>query len=350
MKNEIRQNISKKISIFMRLYFLALKSFFVSLLNLFLGFILITFVTFVWMMLNPDDPFILASAVGAVVVRNGMHLFFRTYDMHKINFNYRIHNTPLNPIYQSASHLAANFSVNFLISLFLISLTFAIYPSQREAAINVNWFVFIIAAISLWILEACITLSLARFINNSIVGLIISIFIFIISWNFLGLAFPYHIVAQYDVLNMALYFFPPRYMLNTMQAAWVGQNNLVFIDYNYINGLSDVDFSVDFRLGGTLLIPFAVTYGIIILLLTILFISIIKKMRNNKKDVYGSHLIQKLSNQYIRDIKRCTNFNQLNDLRKIHFEEQGLRINKKKINKSSLKIKKVKTVINNENN
>gem|GEM_PF-4999926 len=47
MKNEIRQNISKKISIFMRLYFLALKSFFVSLLNLFLGFILITFVTFV---------------------------------------------------------------------------------------------------------------------------------------------------------------------------------------------------------------------------------------------------------------------------------------------------------------
>ncbi|ARU91418.1 hypothetical protein SCLARK_00787 [Spiroplasma clarkii] len=330
MHQIIQQTAKNNFAIFIRLYLLALKSFFRSVINIFLGIVLITFVIFVWLLFHNDEPFLLASAVGAIIVRNGIHLFYRTLDMHKNGgLKMRLAYTPLSPWILPVAHIVANFTINLLLSCFLVGATLLFYPSQRTVAANVDWLFFVLAAVSLWILGVCMTFCVAVFVPSSVWGLIISIIFFIVSWNFLGITFPYHIIATYAGLNIALYLFPPRYMLNAMQAAWVGQRNLVFEDQNFLTGQSNIDYSVNFKLGGTMFVPFGVTYGIIILLTIVLITRSIKIRNQSKKDGFGSSLIQKLSNQYIRDIKRCTSFEKLNSLRTGHLAERGINLKKK---------------------
>lgn len=338
-------SFKKKLIIFWRFYLLALKSFFSSFVNIFLGIILITFVTFVWLMLRNDEPFLLASAVGAIIVRNGFHLFYRTIDLERAgNMNTRISYTPINPIVHPSAHIVANFSVNVLLSGFLIGLTLIFYPSQRVVASGVDWPLFIVSALSLWVLCIAMTLCVLIYIKSSVVGLIISTLFFIIGWNFLGISFPYHVVARYSGINIALYLFPPRYMMNAMQSSWVAQKNLIFVDNDFLNGVRKIDYSVDFQLGETMLVPFAVTYGIIIGIAIILTFASVKQRNLAKKDAFGSNLIQKLSNEYIRNIKRCTSFEELNELRRAHLEKRGVNIKREDIIQTNLKVKKAKKV------
>ncbi|AUM62838.1 hypothetical protein [Spiroplasma monobiae] len=302
---------------FKDLYLLSLKAFIYSPLNMFLGVFLVIFTLFIWLLFKGDNPFLFASAVGTLIVRNGIHTFHRTLSMNRnTGFTRRINNTGINAFIKPSALIAANFTINFVITIILMLLTVIFFEEQRALFSNVNWAMFIFGSICLWMLCVMISYTVFLFVKKTEVGTIYVNLIYIFSYNLLGCAFPYEVVARIEWLNIVLYFLPQRYMLNVMQAGWVNATNLVFegIGENKV-------YQVDFRLGGNLAIPFIVTFSLIILLSFLLITFIIIKGKKAKTDIYGTSVVVKMSTDYINNIKNCSSIEELKELRRKHLQE-----------------------------
>ncbi|AGR42325.1 hypothetical protein [Spiroplasma diminutum] len=330
-KNNYSVKNHNNLKTFKDLYILSLKTFVYSPINMFLGVFLVIFTLFIWLLFKGDNPFLFASAVGALVVRNGIHTFHRTLSNNKTTgFNKRISNTGLNSFVRPGANILANFTINFIIIILLMLLTLIFFNDQRQLFLGVNWWMFISGTFSLWILCVLISYAIFIFIDSTIVGTIYVSLIYIFSYNLLGCAFPYEVIARINWLNIILYFLPQRYMLNVMQAGWVNAKNLVY------PGLGEEQlYKVDFRLGGNLAIPFFVTYTLIFILSFCLIAFIIIKVKKTKVDIYGTSVVLKLSSDYIKEIKKCSNIQELNELREKHIEET--KINSNYIKKISMK-------------
>ncbi|AHI53112.1 hypothetical protein [Spiroplasma culicicola] len=335
MKKETKVFVKKQSKMFFSFYKLSLITFFSSPINIFLGIILMHFILFMWLMYRENDPFILASAVGAMVVRNSMHLFYRGLTAHKSSgFAMMIRYTPAHPLIRPIANIVANFTINLVLIIVMIGSTLLIYPSQKAIIGNVNWNMFLTATFLLWFLTVLISYTTYRFVEDSTKGMIIVNLIYVLAYNLLGCAYPYHIIANYSWLNTILYFFPLRYMMNVMQAGWVNATNLVYT--------GNPEYEVDWHLGQNLAIPYLITLTFILIFLILLIVVIIIKVNNNKKDNYGSNIVLKLSTKYIRDIKRCTSFEEIKELRKNHLEEMGYRLDNEDDLKIDFKKKKIK--------
>ncbi|QEH62093.1 hypothetical protein SCHIN_v1c08980 [Spiroplasma chinense] len=324
----------KNLRIFYHFYKLYIKSFFSSPISVFLGMIIVTFTLFMWLLFREGDPFILASAIGAMVARVAMQLFHRNLVLQKANgFTTIMNFTPVNPLLRMSASIVANLTICLGMGFVMIMATIAIFPEQREIVAGVNWTMFLSAVFLLWFLVILMAITIDMFFKNAMKGMILIITMYIFVYNLLGCAYPYQIIANYSWLNIMLYTFPPRYMMNVMQAGWVNAKNLVY---------NDPEFSVDWKLKGNLALPYIVTFACIILLLTILIMVIIIKAKYHKKDGYGSSVILKLSTKYIRDIKRSTSFEEIQNLRKEHLEKLGYRFDDEIEVKASIKKKKIK--------
>ncbi|WP_338984608.1 hypothetical protein [Spiroplasma endosymbiont of Diplazon laetatorius] len=317
-KNSNQIKLHNNLRTFRDLYLLSLKTFVYSPINMFLGVFLVIFTLFIWLTFKSDNPFLFASAIGTLIVRNGVHTFHRTLSNNKnTGFIGRINNTGLNVFIRPAANILANFTINFVITLILMLLTIIFFNDQRSLFSGVNWAMFIFGAISLWLLSVIISYSIFIYVKSTITGTIYVSLIYLFSYNLLGCAFPYEVIAKISWLNIILYFLPQRYMLNVMQAGWVNATNL---NYAGIDG----KYKVDFRLGENLAIPFAVTYAMILILSFCLITFIIVNVRKTKVDIYGTSVVLKLSSDYIKDIKKCSSISELKELRKKHLEETDL--------------------------
>ncbi|ASP28020.1 ABC transporter permease [Spiroplasma corruscae] len=327
----IKQN-SNNYKVFNRLYWLWIKSFIFSPLNMFLGVVIIIFTQFIWLSFKSTDPFIFASALGSLIVRNGCHTFYRTINMSRITgFTERLTYSKANNYLRPISHLAASLTINFIVGLIMLTLTVIFFKEQRQLVKNVNWYMFISGAFLLWLLSILICYTVYIFYKNYMLGNIVVIIIFMLCYNLLGLAFPYQSIAKLEWLNLILYFLPQRYMMNVMQAGWVNATNLVYSSPEFPSS------SVDFKLTTHLWVPYLVTFGFIFFFFLLSFMHINKKAKQFKKDSYGASVIAKLSNKYIRDLKRCSSISELNSLRDKHFEETGRTdLTKKKVTKSTI--------------
>ncbi|ALD66672.1 ABC transporter permease protein [Spiroplasma cantharicola] len=324
------KKVNNNFKSFKDLYILSLKTFIYSPLNMFLGVFLVIFTLFIWLLFKGNNPFLFSSAIGALIVRNGIHTFHRALSNNKNSgFDKRINSTGLNSFIKPGANILANFTINFCIIVLLMCLTLLFFKEQRALFSSVNWTMFLGGTISLWLLCVLISYAIFMFVESTVVGSIYVSLIYIFSYNLLGCAFPYEVVARINWLNFILYFLPQRYMLNVMQAGWVNAKNLVY------EGLGEEQlYKVDFRLGENLAIPFIITYSLILILSFCLITFIIFKVKQKKVDVYGTSIVLKLSTDYIRDIKKCSNIVELKQLRENHMDE--LKNNSKYIKKISL--------------
>ncbi|AUB31866.1 hypothetical protein [Spiroplasma floricola] len=330
---------------FKDLYWLSIKTFVYSPINMFLGVFLVIFTLFIWLFFKGDNPFLFASAIGTLIVRNGVQTFHRTLANNKnTGFVQRINNTGLNGFVRPLANILANFTINFIISVFLMFLTLIFFKEQRNLFSNVNWWMFITGTFCLWLLSVLISYSIFIFVDSTTVGGIYASLIYIFAYNLLGCAFPYEVIARINWLNIILYFLPQRYMMNVMQAGWVNAKNLVFegIGENHL-------YKVDFRLGGNLAIPYLITFGFIFLLLFFLITFIIIKVRQTKKDIYGTSVVIQLSTDYIKEIKKCSDIVELKKIREKHINNRKINSNYLKQYDANKKSKK-KEEIRNENN
>ncbi len=335
MNQKKYKKVNNNFKSFKDLYILSLKTFVYSPLNMFLGVFLVIFTLFIWLLFKGNNPFLFSSAIGALIVRNGIHTFHRALSNNKnTGFDQRINNTGLNGFIKPGANILANFTINFCIIFLLMGLTLIFFKDQRTLFSSVNWTMFITGTISLWLLCVLISYTIFMFVKSTVVGSIYVSLIYIFSYNLLGCAFPYEVVAKIKWLNFILYFLPQRYMLNVMQAGWVNAKNLVY------EGLGEEQlYKVDFRLGGNLAVPFIITYSLILILSFCLITFIILKVKQKKVDVYGTSVVLKLSTDYIKEIKKCSSIIELNRLRDQHIKE--LKNNSIHVKKFSLiKIKK----------
>ncbi|AKX33915.1 ABC transporter permease protein [Spiroplasma litorale] len=324
--------------VFNRLYFLWIKSFIFSPLNMFLGVFLIIFTQFIWLAFKSSDPFIFASALGSLIVRNSCHTFYRTLNLSRTTgFTNRLIYTKANNFLRPLSHLAASLTINFVVSIIMLGLTVIFFEEQRVLLSGVNWFMFISGAFLLWLLSVLICYTIYIFFKNYMLGNIVAIILYMLCYNLLGLAFPYQSIAKLEWLNVILYLLPQRYMMNVMQAGWVNATNLVYQSNEFPWS------NVDFKLTNNLWLPYLVTFGFILIFFFINYLHLANKSKQFKKDDYGSSIIVKLSNKYIREIKRCTTIDDLNQLRNKHLEETGHSVTiKKNIEKKTQKVTKRK--------
>ncbi|WP_339020453.1 hypothetical protein [Spiroplasma endosymbiont of Atherix ibis] len=321
---------------FKNLYWLAIKTFIYSPINMFLGVFLVIFTLFIWLLFKADNPFLFASAIGTLIIRNGIQTFHRTLANNKnTGFVQRISNTGLNGFIRALANILANFTINFIISILLMSLTLIFFKEQRNLFSNVNWSMFITGAFFLWLLSVLISYSIFIFVDSTTVGAIYASLIYIFAYNLLGCAFPYEVIARIKWLNFILYFLPQRYMMNVMQAGWVNAKKLVFegIGENHL-------YKVDFRLGGNLTIPYLVTFAFIFLLLFFLITFIITRVRQTKKDIYGNSVVVQLSTDYIKEVKKCSNIVELKKMREKHINDRKINSNYFKYYDTNKKSKK----------
>ncbi|WP_162685044.1 hypothetical protein [Spiroplasma sp. BIUS-1] len=290
---------------------------------MFLGVFLVIFTLFIWLLFKGDNPFLFASAIGTLIVRNGVHTFYRTLSTNRnTGFSGRINNTGINAFIKPAASICANFTINFVTTLILMVLTLIFFEKQRVLFSGVNWVMFIFGALCLWMLSVMISYTIFAFVKSTPVGTIYVSLIYLFSYNLLGCAFPYEVIARVGWLNFILYFLPQRYMLNVMQAGWVNAKNLVYegVGVNHT-------YKVDFRLGGSLAIPFIVTFCFIFILSFLLITFIIIRSRKTKTDMYGSSVVLRLSTEYINSVKQCSSIEELKKLREKHLENNAFSSN-----------------------
>ncbi|AGR41447.1 ABC-2 transporter permease [Spiroplasma taiwanense] len=326
------------LKIFYNLYILSIKSFLYSPLNMFLGVFLILFILIIWLLFKSDDPFIFASAIGTLIARNGVHTFYRNVNMNRtVGFSQRMKFTGMNGFLRPFANILASFTINALILMLMLTIIIIFFKEQRNMFEHVNWTMFLTGAFLLWILSVLISYSIYVFCKNQTWGNIIASLIYLISYNLLGCAFPYETIAgNAPWLNFVLYFVPQRYMMNVMQAGWVDATNL-----NYL-GKNNGQYKVDFKLRENLLIPYLITFSFILILSILLITFIIINVQRRKKDGYGANIVLKLSSKYIRDIKRCTNIEELNNLRSQHLTQLGFDSNYIKNNEGYSNFKNLK--------
>ncbi|AHB36581.1 hypothetical protein [Spiroplasma apis] len=322
--------------VFFDFYKLSLKTFFVSPLNILLGIVIIFFVLWIWLLYRENDPFILSSAIGSLIIRNGLHTFYRGLNSHKeTGFTKRIDYTPINVWIKPFAYILSSLTINVIVSIALLSSTLIVFDTQMELVKHVNWPMFISGAFFLWLLSVLMSYSIYTFFKRSSMALILALLLYILAYYLLGCAYPYNIIAKYDWLNSFLYAFPQRYMMNVMQAGWVGATNLVFTDIENAG-----EFAVDWKLTQNLWVPYLATFGFILLFSILLIMVIIIKVEKHKKDKFGVSLILRLSTKYINDLKRCASLEELKTLRKKHLEEIGYRSDTKDWSKVTFKKKK----------
>ncbi|AOG60659.1 ABC transporter permease [Spiroplasma helicoides] len=326
---------------FSSLYRLSFKTYLRSPINVFLGIFLFYFICLMWLLFRSDDPFILASATGAIIVRNSIHMLYRNLSIHKVTgFSTKLEFTPVNPVSLLLAHITANLTIVSIACAGLMGIVSILFGHQRLLIANVNWYMYISGALLLYITFVLMCFIMYIYVNDVPLAMIFANMFYIISWYFLGCAYPYYILSKYQILNWIMYFFPARYMMNVMQAGWVNSTNL-----KYTDTLNAGKYNVDWKLTDHLTLPYFVTLGIIIFLVIVLATTIIFKLNKHKKDSYGASLIQKLSSRYISEIKRCGSLEDLKNLRNNHLKEIGYNkrgFNYGKINNKSSKESKSK--------
>ncbi|QBQ07934.1 ABC transporter permease [Spiroplasma gladiatoris] len=330
-----------RIKVFFKLYRLSTKTYLRSPINVFLGIFLFYFITLIWLLFRSTDPFILASATGAIVVRNAIHMLYRNLHIHReTGFSTKIEFLPVSPFLVLFANILANFVIVFFACFGLILITYFSFEHQKELISGVNWAMYLSSILLLYVLMVTMCYIMYLYIKDPMVSMILANIIYIFSWYFLGCAYPYYIINRYEWLNYIMYSFPPRYMMNVMQAGWVNAPDLNYIDNFNTEALN---YSVKWNLGGNLAIPYFVTIGMILFLGALLSINFLVKHRRRTKDGYGASLILKLSNRYIRDIKRSSSLENLQELRNNHLKEMGYsndNLTYDKINKWQVKDKK----------
>ncbi|QGS52141.1 hypothetical protein [Spiroplasma tabanidicola] len=320
-KNMLSSKVKNRMYVFWKFYRLSTKTYFCSPINVFLGIFLFYFITLIWLLYRSTDPFILASATGAITVRNAIHMLYRNLNIHReTGFSSKVDFLPVSPFRVLFANILANFVIVFIANSGLILITYLAYPHQRTLIANVNWSMYISSILMLYFLMVILCYIMYIYIKDPMVSMILANVIYIFTWYFLGCAYPYNIVTHYKWLNIVMYAFPPRYMMNVMQAGWVNAPDLKYVDtFN----TSSHNYSVEWNLGGNLAIPYAATIGIILFFGFFLVLHFLIKLRRRTKDDYGTSIILKLSNRYIRDIKRCSSIEQLANLRSSHLKEMG---------------------------
>ncbi|WP_338971340.1 hypothetical protein [Spiroplasma endosymbiont of Panorpa germanica] len=284
--------------IFKKLWKIQFHNYWTDITNIVLGVVLTTFTLICWLMFKnkgvETDRFLLASAIGIAVIRNSLYNFGRT--INDFNNKHLVKAFLLTPISKRVlvfSLLSFNFVMNFMV-IFLLFGIGMLFPEQRLLLKNVNWLIFISSLFLMIILSNLIAIIVAFSFKNNEVIISIFVWFYFIPMYMLGLGVPYYLINSNDTLNIITYFFPHRYVLNLMQAGWIGDTTMSY-------PMGDGTFAKNgFGYLNQIWIPYLVT-GLLILISGI-WISIIfyKRFSYNAKRFKGYPGIHKHLNRIYR--------------------------------------------------
>ncbi|QHX35638.1 hypothetical protein STIUS_v1c00830 [Spiroplasma sp. TIUS-1] len=303
---------------FWLIFQIGVKNFFASWLNILQGVILPLVILVVWLTFKSDDPFILISLVGGSILRNSLYSFHRTLIIERNNrWVEKLDNIPLRLSIKITAQTFVSLTITVIVSSMLLTLGFIGYKGQQEYIANINWWMVITGLFLLVILSNLSAYVLNEWSKSSEISQVISILFFNLCWNFLGCAYPYYIIASYEVLNTITYLFPHRYMFNVIQAGWVGADNMIYI--------SDIDnYSTDFGLAGQLWIPYFATFGFIAFFISSIYIHRSVKGSAIVRAKNGAIYSKKVHSEYLYKIKKAKTMDELNKLfnehKKANFE------------------------------
>jgi len=288
-----------------RIWTLQFENYIRDIFNLFSGWIITLVTLIVWLTFRDTnimgDPFVLASAIGIVSIRNCCFNFSRTINnLQETGFLMRIFNTKLaKPLFFTAAILFSQ--VTNLITILLFFGIGMLYGDQRLKVVDVNWIIFLVGYLLLVIMSNAIGFIIGLTAKNVDVTLAVSNVYYFGSIFFLGLGFPWTTLVQFRGLVIISYIFPQRYPLNIMASGWINRLDMTITD------------EISFGFGNYPWIPYLLS--IIIIIGCIFLTSFIF----NKKFEWNSKKYRRYNNlgkhiAIISSIKRATNLKQLNEV------------------------------------
>ncbi|WP_338983667.1 hypothetical protein [Spiroplasma endosymbiont of Othius punctulatus] len=296
-------------------YIIGIKNYFNSWLNVMQGIALQLVILLVWLTFKSNDPFILIALIGGSILRNSLYSFHRTLISERRNrWVDRLSNMPLNLSIRIIAQTLVSLTITFIVASMLLLLGFFGFVEQQNYIENINWLMVLSGLFLLVILSNLTAYVLNEWSNTSEWSQVVSVLFFNICWNFLGCAFPYYVIAEYDVLNTILYLVPHRYMFNVIQAGWVNATDMV---YDNNSG-----YSVDFKMGGMLWVPYVMTFIYISIFLGLIFghryIKGIATFRTKEGAVYS----KRIESEYIYKVRNSNSFDELAKLYDEHTREK----------------------------
>ncbi|AXK51290.1 hypothetical protein [Spiroplasma alleghenense] len=297
--------------IFKKLWKIQFHNYWTDVTNIVLGIVITTFTLICWLMFKnkgvTTDRFLLASAIGIAVIRNSLYNFGRT--INDFNNKHLVKAFLLTPISKRIlvfSLLSFNFVMNFMVIFLLFGIGMC-FPEQRALLVNVNWLMFLSSLFLMIILSNLIAIIIAFSFKNNEVIISIFVWFYFIPMYMLGLGIPYYLINSNNTLNVITYFFPHRYVLNLMQAGWIGDTTMSY-------PMGDGTFAKNgFGYMNQTWIPYLVT--ILLILICSIWISIIfyKKFSYNAKRFKGYPGIHKHLNRIYR-FKEAKNLEELDQV------------------------------------
>ncbi|WP_342269090.1 hypothetical protein [Spiroplasma endosymbiont of Aspidapion aeneum] len=284
----------------------ATTSYFFSPIKCFIGFFVILLVLNMWLITHSVDYFVVPSCVCVGMIRNTTQLFFlqlKQYRESCLHARIKYIKKTLAPY---IGFMLSNLLINIIIILLTLGNAF-IYKSQRDLLGNINWFYFIFGILLLWLLLISMAYSLYIYSRNLLASYCISITFYIFAVYYLGCAYPYYVIKEYAFIDNAMYFFPPKYIVNVVQASYVNATDLYFVFYK-----SNKSISVDYGMGHNIWYPILISIGFILLLS---FLTILKWKINNIKaqsNFININSIKNIQDKYQKKIAQCLTIDEVN--------------------------------------
>ncbi|AHI54002.1 hypothetical protein SSABA_v1c05980 [Spiroplasma sabaudiense Ar-1343] len=301
----------KNLRIFGKLWKIQFRNYWTDITNIVLGLVLTTFTLFCWLLFTEKgvqtDRFLLASAIGVSVVRNSLYNFGRTInDFNNKHLVQTFLHTPISKRIIGLSMIIFNLVTN----IFVIAILFALamcFPDQRIYLQSVNWLMFFSSLFLMVLMSNLMAIIVVFSFKNNEVIISIFIWLYFIPFYMLGLGVPYYLINSNTSLNIITYFFPHRYVLNLMQAGWIGDTTMSY-------PLGDGTFAKNgFGYLNQLWIPYLATIILIVIFMAIIVVIFYKNFSYNARRYKGYPGIYRHLNHIYR-IQQATSKEQLEEI------------------------------------
>lgn len=294
--------MKNRLSIFKEIWNLQFENYKKDLYNIFSGWIITLVIMLVWLTFRDtsikSDPFVLASAIGVVGIRNCGFNFVRTiYKLKQTKFFTRIFSTNISKGFTFFIIILFNQATNLLISAVFFGIGM-LYADQSAKVVDVNWAMFIAGYLLLALMSNLLGFIIGFTVKKLDIAITIACFYYFGAIYFLGLGFPWTTLAKYKGFTIASYFFPQRYALNIMAAGWINRPDMT------------VNETVDFGFGHHPWIPYVVSVVIILLGILTMILLLKKEYEFGNKQYKRYRTVQKHL-VIIRQIKRATSVEEL---------------------------------------
>ncbi|AHI52517.1 hypothetical protein [Spiroplasma culicicola] len=261
---------------FNQLIYMQWKKYWKQTFNIFSGTLLSIIIVFLWMVvriqtLSLYDPYIFASSIAVISIRNGTQTFVTMVDEIDRFINIKTSYLTLKNRFISLFSIIIFNQIINLINILILLIIFLPFKEIRSSFNNINWSMTIGGYVLLIMTANVISYLLIMIIKkNEFVRIIIEINYFL-GVYLVGLVVPYELVYNHKTLVVMSYFVWYRYATNIFCSGYINATNFDFEGNN---------IHVDFGYNNDNKIAWVV--AALILVLIIIMIVIIKIIKHNK--------------------------------------------------------------------